>query len=514
MKRNHNMHTFSTIKTRIEAAHLTNTTILFLLAAPFIIILYISFLFNPNNIDNFMMWIIQVVADSISVLVLLSLWLTILMDVLVARHHRVKATFDQDFLIENHPTIDVLITVAGEPLDIVEKTLVAATAMDYPHQVFILDDGQAAEIAELAKKYNAGYVTRNNRLWAKSGNLNNGLKSSSSDFFAIFDADQVPKPDFITKMLPYMKDEKLAMVQSPQHYGNTDKFIASGTAQAQEVFYKHVCPSKNISNSAFCVGTNVIFRRTAINEIGGIAQVGHSEDIWTSLLLHEANWKTLFVNEILAIGQAPEKISSFFKQQLRWSRGGLSMLLLHNPLFSNKLSIDQKVQYFTANFFYLVGFSILAYLSFPIIYLLFGIKALHTESGFMWLLHYLPYFGLYYSLTWLLLGRIQISTIATALASFFPYLLAFTQIIFGTKFNWVATTAKKAGADFTMKWIWPHVFLIILSVLSIMVGWFHPRNFWTTFYNTIWATVNMYLLYIFVTGQKRIVKISQTKETL
>jgi cellulose synthase (UDP-forming) len=248
----------------------------------------------------------------------------------------------------------------------------------------------------------------------------------------------------------------------------------------------------------------MIFRRSAIDEIGGIA-LNHSEDIWTSYLLHERGWQTLFVNEILAVGEAPSTIITYFKQQRRWAKGGIGMFFNANPLRSKKLSLDQRLQYFISNTYFLVGFSILAYLLFPILYLLFGIKPLNTEDGLVWALHYIPYFVLYYMLTWLFLGRLYLSTLATALASFYPYLLALFSVVFETEQEWAATNAKKTQKDVIMKWIWPHVFLVTLGLLSLVVGWYEPRNFWTTLFNTVWVAINTYLLILFLTGERRIV---------
>lgn len=492
----------SSPQSRITASPLLNTTILFLFAAPIVVIVYGVFVFNPHNIDNLLMYGLQVFADVISITVLLSLWLTILLDILIPEHHRV-VNANERYLFEKNPKVDILVTVAGEPIEIISKTLRAVMAMEYPHKTYVLDDGASSEVEALAEELGVLYRSRSDRSFAKSGNLNFGLSQSKADFFAIFDADQVPAKDFLTKLLPYMADSSVGMVQSPQYFVNTHNFIAAGTAQAQAIFYEHVFPAKNISNSAFCVGTNVIFRRKAVNDIGGIVLVNHSEDIWTSYLLHESGWKTLFVNEVLAKGRAPETISSYFKQQLRWAQGGLSMMLLQNPLSSKKLSLDQRIQYFSSNFYYLVGFSILIYILSPIIYLLTGVKALNTDSGVTWLLHYLPYVGLYYSLTFLLLGKLYVSTLSTALASFYPYILAFFSIIFGTKHQWVATTSKRSNTDTIMKWIWPHVFIILLTIGALIVGWYNPGNFWTTFYNSLWAALNMYLLLIFITAESR-----------
>ncbi len=500
--------TKDSLLSKITSHHIPNTAIFFLFAAPLIVLFYASFVFNRANSGNQVLYFFLVFADIISMTVMLSLWVTIFMDVFVASHHRIHSNKDSDFL-ESNPTIDVFVPTAGEPLEVVKKTILAAISMDYPHQVYICDDANSPELRALATTLKIGYVTRTERSHAKSGNLNNALKHSSSEFFVIFDADQVPKNNFITVLLPYMKNEKVGMVQSPQHFDNTHQFIAAGTAQAQEVFYKYLCPAKNISDSAFCVGTNVIFRRSAIDEIGGIAQVGHSEDIWTSRLLHEKKWQTIFVNKVLANGTAPSTINAYFKQQLRWAKGGMSMLFLQNPLGSVNLTLDQKIQYFFSNMFYLSGFSILIYISFPIIYLLFGISPMSAQSSFNWLIHYAPYLVLYYSLSWLLLGKIQLATVSTALATFYPYILAFFTIVFGTKLKWTPTTNRKTRNEIIMSWIWPHVLLILLTLFSLVVGWFEIRNFWDTFVSTIWAVWNMYLLVLFITGERRILHLAK-----
>jgi len=486
----------------LASTRIDNLTIVFLLSAPFVVVFYASFVFNPANADHLVLYAFQVLADAISITVLAGLWVTVLLDVVVEWHHRLRRVWDVAFLETEKPTIDCIVTTFNEPIDVVERTFKAVLAMEYPHVSYVFDDGQSAEVEVLAKKFGIQYVTRGDRKHAKAGNLNNGLQDCPGDFFAVFDADQVPKPDFIVTLLPYMANSRVAMVQSPQHYENTHEFIAAGAAQAQEVFYRYVCPSKNISNSAFCVGTNMIFRREAIDSIGGIA-FNKSEDIWTSLKLHESGWQTIFVNKVLAIGQAPSTVVSYFKQQLRWARGGLEMLFYHNPLRSTRLQLDQRIQYFMSNSFFLVGISIAVYLLFPLLYLLFSIKPLETESPFTWLIHYVPFFLLYYSLTWLLTGRLSVSTLATALATFYPYLLALFSVFFDKEHEWTATTSKKSSEDFFMKWAWPHVFIIALTPLALIVGWYNNYDFWSGLFYSMWSVINMLLLYVFITGEKR-----------
>jgi len=492
--------------TSTRSTPLSTTTIIFLSLAPIVLLLYGSFVFNPHNAENIILYLIQVVCDGIAMSVMLALWVTILMDAITNVHHHVLKPLSSKAGTKDVKSVDILLPVAGEPLEVLEKTFRAVQVMEYPHVTYVLDDSSSPAIQKLAKYHDFHYITREGNTHAKAGNLNNGLAQCQGEFFAIFDADQVPHHDFLLKLLPYMEEESIGMVQSPQFFSNTEKFIASGTAQAQEIFYKHVCPSKNISNSAFCVGTNVLFRRSAINQIGGIAKVSHSEDIWTSLLLHEHQWKTVFVNEVLAKGMAPSTISSYFRQQIRWAQGGLSMLFHHNALASKKLNIDQRIQYFSSNFFYLCGFSILYYLLSPIIYLLFGVKSLQTESGAQWLIHYIPYVTFYYSITWLLLGKIRTSTIAVATGTFYPYILAFFSILLGLNSTWKSSSIEKKNNLGLVYWIWPHVLIMCLTILSLIVGWYKPVNFWTTFYYSIWGLINFYILYVFITSERRIVK--------
>ena len=81
-----------------------------------------------------------------------------------------------------------------------------------------------------------------------------------------------------------------------------------------------------------------------------------SEDVWTSLMLHEAGWQTIYIPTALAIGDTPETIEAYTKQQLRWATGGFEIMLTHNPLSRKRnLTLDQRLQYFVTATHYLTG---------------------------------------------------------------------------------------------------------------------------------------------------------------
>ena len=107
----------------------------------------------------------------------------------------------------------------------------------------------------------------------KAGNIKHGYENSSGEFIVIFDADFAPHHDFIRDLLPYTSDPRTAIVQSPQYF-QTDKdvhkrsIIEYGAGQVQEDFYRIIQQSRDTFGAAICVGSNAIYRRSAIEDIG------------------------------------------------------------------------------------------------------------------------------------------------------------------------------------------------------------------------------------------------------
>lgn len=485
----------------IKTHKVHNTALLFILIAPFTITWYCVYVFNPANAGNIYLYAVQILADIIAIISVGTLWLTILLHILNPDNEQIDHVAQKKWLEEGNPTVEVYIPVANEPIAIIKKTVTHAVAMAYPHITYVLDDGHSDEVKTVVTELGARYLSRNRegKKHAKAGNLNFGLTHAKADFFAVFDSDHIPDKNFLVELLPFFEDEKVALVQTPQYYTNTHNFIAAGTSQAQDIFYKYVQPAKNSYNAAFCVGTNMIYRKSAIDAVGGISQRDHSEDVWTTILLHEKGYTSIFYNKVLARGRAPESIRAFFRQQNRWAQGGFSMFFNHNPLSSKELSIDQKLQYFFSNFHYFSGIAILIYMLLPITYLLFGIHPMDVLHNKGWLIHYVPYFLTIYLLPIFLLGSLKLSTISISMASFYPYLKALISVALKNEYTWIATEAKtSARISFILSDIWPHLFIICISVLSIFVGWYRPVDITTTAITSFWVLINTYTLFIFI----------------
>jgi cellulose synthase (UDP-forming) len=393
------------------------------------------------------------------------------------------------------PTIDVFITVYGEPLDIVLGTIRAARDMRIPHKVWVLDDGDSDALRDAAAAEGVGYLRRREHKHAKAGNVNAGLARTDGEFVVILDADHVPSPDFLVRALPYMHDDDVAFVQTPQAFPSAKGLVATGTAEAQRIFYELVCPGKNKFNAVFCVGTNVIFRRSALDEIGGLDTDSNSEDIWTSIQLHRRGWRSVFVSETLARGIAPDNLLAYFKQQFRWSYGGFEVLL-RGGLFRRRtgLTLDQRFQYLLTGTNYLLSLSVLVFMFVPSMYLLFGVSPVEANTT-TWLLHYAPFYALVVLVTWLQTGGFKPAAVITSIGSAPVVARALLMVLLRRKASWTVTNAR-SGKLPGVELVLPQIAMMLLNVVAIGVGLsvMNPDTRAATLLSVTWAAMHVLIL--------------------
>lgn len=168
-------------------------------------------------------------------------------------------------------TVDVFITTYNEPLDLVLRTALAARDMTYPHTTWILDDGNRPEFGRAAREAGIGYITRGpewegRQRFAKAGNVNNALSRTTGEYIAILDADQVPEPRFLDRVLGYFQSPEVAFVQTPQRFWNVPEKDRLG-CQA-ELFYGPIQQGKDGWDAAFFCGSNAVLRREALMALG------------------------------------------------------------------------------------------------------------------------------------------------------------------------------------------------------------------------------------------------------
>jgi cellulose synthase (UDP-forming) len=252
--------------------------------------------------------------------------------------------------------VTVLIPTYNEPVEVLLPTIAAAVALEPAHETWVLDDGRRPEVAALAARLGAQYVTRPDRSGAKAGNLNHALASVDSELVAMLDADHVPTPQFLRRTLPYFHDESLALVQTPQDFYNETSFehVHSRANRAREdrvvysdqaVFYRELQPAKNRLDGAFWCGTGAILRTDALRSVGGVATTSITEDLQTTVRLHRAGWHTVYHDEVLVRGLAADTADQYQIQRRRWCTGAVQVLRRERPLTDRRLTVGQRLMY-------------------------------------------------------------------------------------------------------------------------------------------------------------------------
>ncbi len=258
--------------------------------------------------------------------------------------------------------VAVLVATFDEDEDVLRPTVVGARAIrnDVPPEVWVLDDGGREWVREMCDELGARYLSRPApRRHAKAGNINHALDHVDAEFLVTLDADHVPRPELLERMLGHMADPGVAVVQAPQAFYNRGfghpRAEDDPLRNEQSIFFDVICRGKDRHAAAFWCGCPSVIRREALVEVGGVATDTVVEDAHTSLLLNAAGWRVAYHNEVMALGLAPEEIGAFVVQRGRWARGSLQMLRLDPPLFKRGLTRSQRLEYMASCLHFLEG---------------------------------------------------------------------------------------------------------------------------------------------------------------
>ncbi len=413
---------------------------------------------------------------------------------------------------EEWPHVDVLIPTYNEPLDVVRYTALGALNMDWPADklhVYLLDDGSRKEFEEFAFDAGVGYRTRADNSHAKAGNINAALKSMSSPYVAIFDSDHVPTRSFLQMTLGWMlRDPKLAMLQTPHHFYSPDPFERNlrqfrVIPNEGELFYGIVQDGNDFWNATFFCGSCAVLRRTALDEIGGIAVETVTEDAHTSLRMQMNGWGTAYINIPQAAGLATERLSAHVGQRIRWARGMIQILRTDNPLFASGLTFPQRLCYFNAMFHFLYAVPRLIFLTAPLIFLLLN----HTNIPGYWaaiVAYAMPHLTLASVANSRIQGEHRHSfwneIYETVLSPYIllPTMMALINPKLG-KFNVTAKGGVVRRTFFDARVAWPFVVMLVLNLIGLFAA--IPRFFvWdrdrpgTVIMNAAWCLFNIVIL--------------------
>jgi cellulose synthase (UDP-forming) len=401
--------------------------------------------------------------------------------------------------------VDIYITVAGEPTEVVEETVLAAKAIDYPDfAIHILNDGYVAkkdnwrEIELLAQRLGVNCITRKTPGGAKAGNINNAMRKTHNPFVAIFDADHIPKPNFLKATMGHFVDAKVAYVQTPQFYKNSDvNDVAGGAWEQQELFFGPLCQGKNADRIVSMCGTNMIIRREALETVGGIDETNIAEDFLTGLRLHSQGYTSVYVPKVLAEGLAPEDLLSYSKQQFRWARGSLEVVFKHNPLFMRGLSIKKALHYLSLASYFLSGIFILLNALVPVAFFYTGQVAFQISTMTLAAV-FIPYIVLtIYILRLASNYTLTFRAVSFSMSLFAIHIQAILATLFNVKSGFAITSKKKLSGNFLYLAI-PHMLYIAAVFIGVGIAVFREGLTASVMTNMAWAAFNVAIFMPFI----------------
>lgn len=371
-------------------------------------------------------------------------------------------------------SVDVFITTYNEDVDLLRQTVRGALGMRYPHRTFVLDDGRRSAVRALCEELGCGYITRDTDEHAKAGNWNNAFAQTSGALIATFDADHVPRADFLERTLGFFADPKVAIVQVPQRYHNLDSlqhrvdWHNRRLYGEQDVFFNLVMPGKDHWNAAFFCGTGAVLRRAALEPHGGLLTGTITEDMHTSIALQSEGWKTVYLNELLVTGLAPVDFESYSSQRLRWAEGNLQIIKQVNPLTCRGLRPAQRIAYFASMYHWTIGWAKLVFYTAPPFMLFTGQFPIANFDRTFLAVYGAHLFAMVasYKLLSRGIGRLFMDELFN-MANFYTLLVASWRFLFGRRASRFVVTSKRGSGAPADRAVLPQCILVGFTLLAL-----------------------------------------------
>ena len=276
---------------------------------------------------------------------------------LIGLKERKRLLLSVPSVLEILPLVTVQLPIYNEWY-VAARLIESAAALDYPRELLeiqVLDDSTddtvllvAAKVKELQSRgVDVIHIHRKNREGFKAGALANGLESSKGEFLAIFDADFLPKPDFLKKVLPHFDHEKIAFVQA--RWGHLNRNYSLLTLLQSFSLDAHFAIDQLARASTGYVfnfnGTAGIWRKSAIVDAGGWKADTLTEDMDLSYRAFLHGWSARYAGEVEVPAELPVSFTAYRRQQYRWARGSLECAIRYIPvIWKSKFSLARKFQ--------------------------------------------------------------------------------------------------------------------------------------------------------------------------
>jgi cellulose synthase (UDP-forming) len=297
------------------------------------------------------------------------------------------------------PTVGIIIPCCGEPVPMILRTITSVLEQDWPHErmvIVISDDGHDSALAEALSTWPVEYHSPPPRFApgrdgaAKAGNLNSAvamLLAEHPDLLYIETRDcddELGSNGFLRQVVGQLEhDERLAYVQTIK-----ESQVSAGDPfnNREAMFYRGQMLSRNSANAAFPCGSGVVWRRTALEDIGLFPTWNLVEDLQSGVEALRRGWSSCYLPIVGAVGQhSPEDVPNVYKQRGTWAIDTVRLMIWGKL---GGLSLRQRAQFYELLCYYLQSFTVLVYVP-SIVGALLGYVPF-SATGRSFLIHMLP----------------------------------------------------------------------------------------------------------------------------
>jgi len=270
----------------------------------------------------------------------------------------------------------------------------------------------------------------------------------------------------------------------------------------QDLFFQIIQPGKNGANATIFAGSSAVFRRKALSDIGGFKTDCAIEDMHTGMELHSRGWQSVYYNRILSAALSPENFAGYLTQRRRWTKGGVQLFFLDNPLLKKGLSLRQRLYYFASLIYFFHGWMRLIYLLAPLSFLLVHYNPIVCSiPALLW--YFIPHYLASHLVFSLLTREYRNPFWSDVYESATSFALSWTafETLFRPDFLVFHVTPKglKAARE-RLKWrlVLPHIILCALLIAGILKATYHfmagGMSFDAFGLSCAWAVFNLLLL--------------------
>jgi len=273
---------------------------------------------------------------------------------ILAYRYQKKATRSLPISLPDYrPWVTIQLPLYNEKF-VVQRLIYYISKQEYPHwEVQLLDDSTDETTSliqqtlqdlppEIAHRFH--HVRRADRQGFKAGALSHGLPMAQGELIAIFDADFLPDPSFLTKLVPHFADPSVGVVQSRWGHLNEDySLFTQLQAFGLNAHFTIEQQGRQAGNNFINFnGTAGIWRKETILDAGGWSADTLTEDLDLSYRAQMKGWKFVYREDVVSPAELPVTLPAIRAQQYRWMKGGAECFIKILPSLWKNQSISES----------------------------------------------------------------------------------------------------------------------------------------------------------------------------